>query len=65
MITSTVKPRWYQLRWKLSNALANLARRIYPSNPDVMAFYMQVVTDYMISGRAVTRIDPSEFYKES
>ena len=61
-ITSTEKPKWYYLRWKLSNALIALARRVYPSNPEVDAFMMQVMTDQMVYGQSFVRVNPEEFF---
>ena len=37
----------------------------YPENPEVRAFIMKVMTDKMIYGQAVTRIDPTSFYEET
>ena len=62
-ITATEKPKWHDLRWKLSNALVWLARRVYPRNPEVNAFLMQVMTDQMIYGQSVVRVNPAEMYK--
>lgn len=62
-ITATEKPKWHDLRWKLSNALVGLARRIYPRNPEVNAFLMQLMTDQMIYGQSVVRVNQEEIYK--
>ena len=62
-ITATEKPKWHNLRWNLSNALVGLARWIYPRNPEVNAFMMQVMTDHMIYGQSVVRVNPAEMYK--
>ena len=62
-IIATEKPKWHNIRWKLSNAVVLVARWIYPENPEVKAFLMQVMTDQMIYGQAVTRIDPKEIFK--
>ena len=62
-ITATKKPKWYNIRWKLSNSVVHLARWIYPENPEVKAFILQMTTDQMIYGQAVTRVDPREIFK--
>ena len=59
------RPMWYHLRWGVSNMLIRLARRVYPKNPEVRAFWMDLMMDELISGRAITRVDPSELYKDS
>ena len=61
-VTAKDKPKWYQLRWKLSNLFVEIGRRIYPENPEVMAFYMQMMSDQMIYGNAITRIDPEKLF---
>ena len=62
-ITATEKPKWYNFRWNLSNSVVLLARWIYPENPEAKAFLMQVVTDQIIYGHAVTRVSQSEIFK--
>ncbi len=57
-------PKWHDLRWRLSNALVGVARRIYPRNPEVNAFLAQVVIDQMIYGRSVVRVNPAEMHNE-
>lgn len=52
------KPRWYQLRWKLSNLFMCIGRWIYPKNPEWQAFLMQLTLDQMLYGGAMVRIDP-------
>jgi len=34
-------PKWFQLRWRLSNAVLAIAKWIYPSSPDVWAWKVQ------------------------
>jgi hypothetical protein len=34
------RPRWYQFRLGVSNLLIRLARRVYPKNPEVLAFWL-------------------------
>lgn len=57
-LKSTVRPKWYQLRFRLANAFVRLARKIHPENPEVMAFYTQLMMDQMIYGTSIVRIDP-------
>lgn len=57
---STDKPKWYEFRFILSRRIVQLARWIYPKNPDVDAFYMTLFHDQMIYGRAVIRVEPTE-----
>lgn len=59
-VTAKDKPKWYQLRWKLSNLFVEIGRKIYPENPEVMAFYMQVMHDRMIYGNYVSPDDFKE-----
>lgn len=59
-IKSTEKPKWFQLRWKLSNALVSLARKVYPENPEVTAFYYGLMLDQIITGQMVVRVGPDE-----
>ena len=59
-VTAKEKPRWYQLRWKLSNFFVRVARGIYPQNPEVIAFYTQIMTDQLIYGQSVVRVGPDE-----
>lgn len=55
------QPKWFQFRWKLSNLFVNVARLIYPRNPEITAFVMQQYTDMAIYGKAITRVNPLEF----
>ena len=59
-VTAKAKPKWYELRWKLSNLFVRIARRIYPENPEVTAFYVQTMTDQLIYGQSIVRIGPYE-----
>lgn len=63
-ITTTEKPRWFQIRWRISNLFLRIAKWIYQENPGVWAFYLKQATDLMISGNAITRIDPQQFFKD-
>lgn len=60
-VTAKDRPKWYQLRWKLSNLFVEIGRKIYPENPEVMAFYVKVMSDQMIYGGSVVRVAPDEF----
>ena len=42
-------------KW-VAHRLARLARRIYPEEPEVMAFYMDRMTDFIISGKSNVRV---------
>jgi len=59
-ITALDKPKYYQLRWKLSNLFISIASKIYPRNPELKAFYLQMLTDQMFYGKSIVRIDPSK-----
>ena len=58
MIVPTDKPRWYDLRWRLSILFVRVAYKIYPKNPEVTAFWMDLVMDHMITGKSIVRINP-------
>jgi len=58
IIKATKKPKWYNIRWKLSNLFISLARIIYPRSPEVRAFYMQQIIDSMICGKSIIRVNP-------
>ena len=62
MIVAKDKPKWYQIRWKLSNLFVNIGRKIYPRNPEVDAFWMQLMMDESIYGNAFVRVDPKKFH---
>jgi len=48
-------------RW-LAHKLARLARRIYPTDPQVMSFYADLHIEAMITGGAVIKVSPHNFY---
>lgn len=60
------KPKWYQFRWKISSLLVELARKIKPDNPDVMAFHVDLMTELVLTGKAgvCVSVAGSEQYKE-
>lgn len=64
-IEAKEKPRWYEFRRKLSTFFVRIARRIHPQNPDVTAFHLQLMSDAMIYGRAVVRMDPMDEFKDT
>lgn len=64
-IRPKTKPKWYELRKRLSNGFVWVARKIYPENPEVFAFFMKTSMDAMIYGRSIIRVDPvSELEEE-
>jgi hypothetical protein len=60
-LESKEKPKWYNVRWKLSNIIINIGRKIYPDNPEWKAFIMQQAVDQMLYGGSITRVDPLDF----
>lgn len=56
------KPKFFELRRRLAKLFVDIARRIYPVSPEVNAFYIQMMTDQMVLGQCMTRIDPSLYY---
>lgn len=63
------KPRWYQLRWRLSNFFVSIARKIKPDNPEVMAFMAECIYEHAIMGKAVVLVKhqdqiPAECFHE-
>lgn len=59
-VTSKEQPKWYNFRWKLSNFFVKIGQKIYPENPEVKAFWLQIISDQMIYGNSVVRINPKE-----
>ncbi len=59
-IRAKEQPKWYQLRWQLSNFFMKVARAIKPDNPEVTAFYMEQMHDFMIYGKTITRVSPMD-----
>ncbi len=57
------KPKWYQLRRRLSNVFLWLAKKTYPENPEVWAFMCKQIMDLAIYGQTVTRVSPSEWHE--
>jgi hypothetical protein len=47
-ITAKKKPLRLDVRWRLANLLINIARRIKPSNPEVMAYLLEIATENYI-----------------
>ena len=56
-------PKWYKFRQRLSNWLLFLAKKAYPENPKVRAFFLKQMTDAMIYGGSIQHVDYSDFYK--
>ena len=61
-IKSTEKPKWYQLRYRLSCLVVNLGRRIYPKNPDVTAFHMQRMLEFSLYGSTAVKIEAVDLF---
>ena len=64
MIKAKDKTKWYEPRKKLAIVFVNLARRIYPECPEVIAFHMGMMQDCMITGKAVIKINPDYLHEE-
>lgn len=63
-VESKHKPKWYEFRYKFAAWLVKVARWIYPAHPETTAFLMQQMTDYMIYGKHVMRVDPDSFNEQ-
>jgi hypothetical protein len=63
--TPKKKPKWYELRKCAARLLVRCAQKIEPTSPDVAAFHMQQMMDTMITGGAITRINPIDFHNQS
>ena len=50
------------MRKRISTLLIKLALKIYHANPAVIAYYEKLAMDLMISGIAIRRIEPCDFY---
>lgn len=57
-VDATEKPKWHQFRWRLSNFLIKLARKVRPENPQLKAYLLESMMDHAIYGGAIRRIDP-------
>jgi hypothetical protein len=64
-VSAKEKPRWHQVRWRLSNIFVRIAKKIYPENPEVMAFFIKQMTDLAIYGGSITHIDYKDFANKS
>lgn len=64
MITAKDKPKWYQFRRHLSNVFINIGRKIYPQNPEIQAFWLELMLDSAITGKGVVRIDPTKLNED-
>jgi hypothetical protein len=58
------KPKWYNIRRRVASKLVILARKIYPDSLEVKAFWMDVMMDSAIYGKAITRVNPEAWMKE-
>jgi hypothetical protein len=63
MIEAKEKPKWYQIRWKLSNIFVKIAYKIYPESPNVKGFWMQQIMDGLILGESIIRVNPEETHE--
>jgi hypothetical protein len=54
-VKANEKPKWHQIRWKLSNLLIYIARKIKPDNPEVKAFIVEMVLEQAITGNVVVK----------
>lgn len=59
-IEAKAKPKWHQFRWRVSNALINIARKVYPKNPELTAFMCEVMVDKMLYGQSIVRVGQEE-----
>lgn len=60
-IKAKEKPKWYNYQWRLSNLFIWIARKIYPANPELNAFMLQMLSDQMIYGQSIVRVNPTKF----
>ena len=51
----------WKMRFVVANYLVRIANKIYKKHPDVMKFYIDSITDHLIYGKTVTRIEQDEF----
>ena len=51
-------------RQRISFWLVRMARKLYPESDHVKSFYLDCMTDHVIYGRTVVRIDPSAMYQD-
>ena len=42
-----------------------LARKIYPKNPEILAFWMDIMMDELIYGKSVIKIDPIDIKRNT
>ena len=61
----TQKPKWYQLRLTASTMLINLARLIHPANPEVLAYYTDLMIELAITGRVIQKVSFEDYIKEN
>ena len=59
-IRAKAQPKWFELRWRISNLLVQVARRIYPKSPEIEAFWagqlMKRYVEYLIEGVGTIKI---------
>ena len=44
--------------------LVKLAKKIYPDSEAVISFYMGIMHDYLINGKAIVKIQPDEIFQK-
>ena len=59
------KPKWYQLRLTASTMLINLARLIHPANPEVLAYYTDLMLELAITGRTIQKVSFEDYINEN
>ncbi len=62
--TAKERPKWYQFRWRLSSAIVRFAQWIYPDNPDLKAYMAQAMSDMLIYGHHISRVNPADVFPE-
>lgn len=59
------KPRIKQFRKWLAYRLVAWSRKVHPGNEAAIAFDMSIMTDMLIHGKVITKVDLSEYYTDS
>lgn len=50
------------IRRKAAGLLARLAQKLYKNHPETVKYWEMVLSDKMIYGQVITRIDPTVVY---
>ena len=64
-IKAKERPKWFQLRWRLSNWLISMAIKMYHENPEVKAYFMKVMIDNAICGGSVSHVNWKDVIKKN